>query len=242
MRLSIHISSRTFLFVWSFIQLTLWPRAVGKASTLAKMFFGATYLNAPSFSLSDSLTLLASCIPSIFPLILAYFCFPCLLTSFSLLNTSLTIVEAIFPRRTRAFPSPIVFWNLTAKKMPLLEVRPDGSLVHVVRDKIERDFQMQDDVSFKLEESGMKTPPFNVQVQRQPEARGVAGAHTGAHGIGRGRGTRFLKPEDRVVGRKAPPDCSRPRLPCETRRPRPTRLWTWGNVMNWYLRLELSMF
>ena len=36
------------------------------------------------------------------------------------------------------------------------------------------------------------------------EARGVSGAHTGAHGIGRGRGTRFLKPEDRVVGRKAP--------------------------------------
>ena len=87
--------------------------------------------------------------------------------------------------------------------MPLLEVRPDGSLVHVVRDEIELDFQMQDDVSFKLEELGMKTPPFNVQVQRQPEARGVSGAHTGARGIGRGRGTRFLKPEERVVGRKA---------------------------------------
>ena len=88
--------------------------------------------------------------------------------------------------------------------MPLLEVQPDGSLVHVVRDEIEREFQVQDDVSFKLDELGMKTPPFKVQVQRQPEARGVAGGHTGAHGIGRGRGTRFLKPEDRVVGRKAP--------------------------------------
>ena len=88
--------------------------------------------------------------------------------------------------------------------MPLLEVQPDGSLVHVVRDEIEREFQVQDDVSFKLDELGMKTPPFKVQVQRKPEARGVAGGHTGAHGIGRGRGTRFLKPEDRVVGRKAP--------------------------------------
>ena len=85
--------------------------------------------------------------------------------------------------------------------MPLLEVRPDGSLVHVVRDEIELEFQLQDDVSFKLESFGMKTPPFAVQVCRQAEARGVAGAHTGAHGIGRGRGTRFLKPEHRVVGR-----------------------------------------
>ncbi len=89
--------------------------------------------------------------------------------------------------------------------MPLVEVQPDGSLVHVVRDEIEREFQVQDDVSFKLESLGMKTPPFKVQVQRQPEARGVAGTHTGAHGIGRGRGSRFLKPEGRVVGRKAPP-------------------------------------
>jgi hypothetical protein len=58
--------------------------------------------------------------------------------------------------------------------MPLLEVQPDGSLVHVVRDEIEREFQVQDDVSFKLESLGMKTPPFKVQAQRQPEARGVA--------------------------------------------------------------------
>jgi hypothetical protein len=87
--------------------------------------------------------------------------------------------------------------------MPRLEVRPDGSRVHVVRDKIEREFQIQDDVSFKLESLG-KTPPFQVQVGRQPEARGVSGANTGAHGIRRGRGTRFLKPEERVVGRKAP--------------------------------------
>ena len=89
--------------------------------------------------------------------------------------------------------------------MPLLEVQPDGSLVHVVRDEIEVEFQLQDDVSFKLEELGMKTPPFAVQVCRQAQARGVSGAHTGAHGIGRGRGSRFLKPEERVVGRKAPP-------------------------------------
>ncbi len=88
--------------------------------------------------------------------------------------------------------------------MPLVEVQPDGSLVHVVRDEIEVEFQLQDDVSFKLEELGMKAPPFAVQVCRQAQARGVSGAHTGAHGIGRGRGTRFLKPEDRVVGRKAP--------------------------------------
>jgi len=88
--------------------------------------------------------------------------------------------------------------------MPLLEVRPDGALVHVVRDEIELEFQLQDDVSFKLESFGMKTPPFAVQVCRQAEARGVSGAHTGAHGIGRGRGSRFLKPEERVVGRKAP--------------------------------------
>ena len=86
--------------------------------------------------------------------------------------------------------------------MPLVAVQPDGSLVHVVRDEIEVEFQLQDDVSFKLEELGMKTPPFAVQVCRQAQARGVSGAHTGAHGIGRGRGTRFLKPEDRVVGRK----------------------------------------
>ena len=88
--------------------------------------------------------------------------------------------------------------------MPLVEVQPDGSLVHVVRDEIELEFQLQDDVSFKLELFGMKTPPFAVQVCHQPEARGVSGAHTGAHGIGRGRGSRFLKPEERVVGRKAP--------------------------------------
>ena len=88
--------------------------------------------------------------------------------------------------------------------MPLVQVKPDGSLVHVVRDEIELEFQVQDDVSFKLEELGMKTPPFSVQVCRQAEARGVSGAHTGAHGIGRGRGSRFLKPEERVVGRKAP--------------------------------------
>jgi hypothetical protein len=85
--------------------------------------------------------------------------------------------------------------------MPLVEVQPDGSLVHVVRDEIEVEFQLQDDVSFKLESFGMKTPPFAA---RQPKARGVSGAHTGAHGIGRGRGSRFLKPEERVVGRKAP--------------------------------------
>ena len=87
--------------------------------------------------------------------------------------------------------------------MPLVAVQPDGSLVHVVRDEIEVEFQLQDDVSFKLEELGMKTPPFAVQVCRQAQARGVSGAHTGAHGIGRGRGTRFLKPEDRVVGHEA---------------------------------------
>jgi hypothetical protein len=86
--------------------------------------------------------------------------------------------------------------------MPLLEVKPDGSRVHVVRDEIELEFQVQDDVSFKLEALGMKTPPFAVEVCRQPEARGVSGAHTGAHGIGRGRGTPFLKPEERQVGRK----------------------------------------